>query len=480
MENEERLSDFRSSRRTPSVSLETYPKLPPNSTEAEQGVLGCCLLSPNDSIPALLSRKATAEEMYDLRHRSIFEQLVAMWGTTAIDLITVQQWLKDRNQLEGVGGIAYLSALQDAVPSAANLMYYYDIVREKKILRSAIQVCSDVIQKAYDDVGDFGEFVDHMEKSVLQVAESNVEKSDISMKEVILKATGIIEMKFANQGALTGVPSGFVDLDKLTNGFQNGEMIVIAARPGFGKTSLAMNIVEHAAVDCKLPVGVFSLEMTAESLGVRMLCSRARVNLRNINEGFLGEKDFSKLTMAAGKLASAQIQIDDSSGMDILQLRAKARRMWQQHGIKLFVIDYLQIMAGIKGGRNQNREQDVSDMSKGIKDLAKELNVPVIVLSQLNRDIEKDKHRKPRLADIRESGSIEQDADLVGLLYKPSNGDEDEKEEQDAIPINLLIAKQRNGPTGDVNLIFIKGTTRFESAAKVYSGDLPDNVTNMP
>ncbi len=476
MENEE---DFRGSQRRRPVSSERKDKLPPNSIEAEKGVLGCCLLSPNDSIPALLSRKANALEFFDLRHRSVFENLVEMWGTTAIDLITVQQWLKDRNILEGVGGIAYLSALQDAVPSAANLMYYYDIVREKNILREAIRVCSDVVERAYGEPGEFGEFVDHMEKSILQVAESNVEKSDQTMKEVVLKATAIIENKFANKGALTGVPSGYPDLDKMTCGFQNGEMIVIAARPSTGKTSLAMNIVEHAAVDHNIPVGVFSLEMTAESLGVRMLCSRARVNLRNINDGFLAEKDFTRLTNAAGKLANSPIHIDDSCGLDILQLRAKARRMWQQHGIKLFVIDYLQIMSGISGGRNQNRERDIADISMGTKALAKELGVPIIVLSQLNRDLEKDKHRKPRLADLRESGAIEQDADMVGILYKPSAGDEEEKEEHDAIPVNLLIAKQRNGPTGDVNLVFVKGHTRFESAAKVYGNDLPDNVTPM-
>jgi replicative DNA helicase len=239
-----------------------------------------------------------------------------------------------------------------------------------------------------------------------------------------------------------------------------------------------MNIAEHVAVDEKLPVGVFSLEMTAESLVLRMLCSRSRVNLRNIREGFLAERDFPKLTGSAGKLASAPLYIDDTAGLSILQLRAKARRMFQQYGIKLFVIDYLQLLNST-ARRAENRQQEIADISNGIKALAKELNVPVIVLSQLNRELEKDKSRKPRLSDLRESGSIEQDADLVGLLYKASSGDDDEATsvpEQEAASVNLYIAKQRNGPTGDVNLTFLRSFTRFESAAKVSAEDMPQNI----
>jgi replicative DNA helicase len=255
-------------------------------------------------------------------------------------------------------------------------------------------------------------------------------------------------------------------------------MIVIAARPSMGKTSLAMNIAEHVALEQKLPVGVFSLEMTSESLVLRMLCSRSRVNLRNIRDGFLAERDFPKLTGAAGKLANAPLFIDDTSGLSILQLRAKARRMSQQYGIKLFVIDYLQLLHST-ARRAENRQQEIADISNGVKSLAKELNVPVIVLSQLNRELEKDKNRKPRMSDLRESGSIEQDADLVGLLYKPSSGDDEDSgagggEEQDAVPVNLLIAKQRNGPTGDVHLTFLKSYTRFENAAKVSDDDVPN------
>jgi replicative DNA helicase len=296
-----------------------------------------------------------------------------------------------------------------------------------------------------------------------------------TIKDLVHKAINTIEDYHTRAGALTGLGTGFPDLDKMTSGMHGGEMIVIAARPSMGKTSLAMNIAEAVAIDQKQPVGVFSLEMTAESLVLRMLCSRSRVNLRNIRDGFLAERDFPKLTGAAGKLANAPLFIDDSAGLSILQLRAKARRMYQQHGIKLFVIDYLQLL-NASSQKIENRQQEIAQISNGIKALAKELDVPVIVLAQLNRELEKDKNRKPRLSDLRESGAIEQDADLVGLLYKPDAEkaeDEDGGGQQDveAVPVNLLIAKQRNGPTGDVCMTFLKSYTRYESASKV--ADVP-------
>jgi replicative DNA helicase len=277
---------------------------------------------------------------------------------------------------------------------------------------------------------------------------------------------------------LTGIGTGFVDFDKMTTGLHEGEMVVIAARPSVGKTSLAMNIAEHVALELKIPTGVFSLEMTADQLVLRMLCSRSRVNLRSIRDGFLAERDFPKLTGAAGKLAAAPLIVDDTSALSILQLRARARRMKQQHGIQLFVIDYLQLLHSTSR-KAENRQQEIADISGGIKALAKELAVPIIVLSQLNREVEKraGEDAKPRLSDLRESGAIEQDADLVGLLYretKSKDGEDDANEaEQDAIPMKLYIAKQRNGPTGDVALTFLKSYTRFESAAKVALEDVP-------
>ena len=292
-------------------------------------------------------------------------------------------------------------------------------------------------------------------ETYLRISETRVEGKTDKIKDLVNKAINLIEDFHKRQGMLTGVGTGFIDLDKMTTGLHGGEMIVIAARPSMGKTSLAMNVVEHVVLEQRLPVGVFSLEMTAESLVMRMLCSQARVNLRSVREGFLVERDFPKLTAAAGRLAGAPLFIEDSSGISILQMRAKARRMWQQYGIKLIVIDYLQLLHST-ARRAENRQQEIADISNGVKSLAKELNVPIIVLSQLNRELEKDKDRKPRLSDLRESGAIEQDADVVCLLYKASREEEEggAGEEQEALPVNLLIAKQRNGPTGDVHLTF--------------------------
>jgi replicative DNA helicase len=478
-------ADLRKSSRNRGILVDPskLERLPPHSIEAEQGVLGCVLLSPNECLGELIQTfKGGPEAFYDLRHRSVLELLIEMYDAKeAIDLITFQQRLKDRNQLEGIGGLTYLSALLDSVPSAANLSYYLDIVREKYLLRRMIQTCTEVIARVYEQQGEVDALLDEVERDVLHISEEREQDAPRTIKDLVHKAINTIEDFHQRQGMLTGISSGFPDLDKLTSGLHGGEMIVIAARPSMGKTSLAMNIAESVAIDQRLPVGVFSLEMTAESLVLRMLCSRARVNLRDIREGFLAERDFPKLTGAAGKLANAPLFIDDAPGLSILQLRARARRMTQHHGIKLFVIDYLQLLHSTSARRVENRQQEIADISNGIKALAKELNVPVIVLSQLNRELEKDKSRKPRLSDLRESGAIEQDADLVGLLYKadpanpnrPFNGEEEEEQEQDALPVNLLIAKQRNGPTGDVRLTFLKGYTRFESAAKVSPDDVP-------
>jgi replicative DNA helicase len=452
-------------------------RLPPHSPEAEQGVLGCVLLSPNECMGECIEKfKGGAEVFYDLRHQTIFSTLVEMYDRReAIDVITLQQQLKNKQRLEEVGGIAYLAALPDMVPSAANLSYYLDIVQEKYLLRKMIRTCTEVVGRVYDYEGEVDALMDEVEREILRISESRVQSQTTTIKDLVKKAINTIEDFHQRQGVLTGVGTGFTDLDKMTSGLHGGEMVVIAARPSMGKTSLAMNIAEHVAIEQRLPVGVFSLEMTSESLVLRMLCSRSRVNLRNVREGFLAERDFPKLTGSAGKLANAPLFIDDSSALSILQLRAKARRMSQQYGIKLFIVDYLQLLHST-ARRAENRQQEIADISSGIKSLAKELGVPVIVLSQLNRELEREKNRKPRLSDLRESGAIEQDADVVGLLYKPSSGDEDEGAagEEDVVPINLLIAKQRNGPTGDVELTFLKSYTRFESKAKVSDEDVPN------
>ena len=472
--------DLKKTRRQKAAAtgLARVDRLPPHSIEAEQGVLGCVLLSPGECMGVCIGKfKSGPELFYDLRHRHLYELLVEMYDhRDAIDLLTVQQRLKDRNQLEAVGGLAYLSSLPDAVPSAANLTYYADIVREKHLLRRMIHTCTNVVGRVYEHEGEVDSLLDEVERDVLRISEERVEAGTSTIKELVHKAINTIEDYHQRQGKLTGISTGFADFDKLTSGFHGGEMIVIAARPSMGKTSLAMNIAEHVAVEEGLPVGVFSLEMTAESLVFRMLCSRARVNLKDIRGGFIADRDFPKLTGAAWKLTNSPLYIDDTSSLSILQLRAKARRMWQQYGIKLLVIDYLQQMHS-SSRKVDNRQQEIADISNGVKALAKELSVPVIVLSQLNRDLERDKSRKPNLADLRESGAIEQDADVVGLLYKadpddPKKRKDDAEDEEtgvssDVLPVNLLIAKQRNGPTGEVKLTFLRSITRFESSAKI-------------
>jgi replicative DNA helicase len=460
-------------------TAQSVDRLPPHSIDAEQGVLGCILLSPNECMGECLSKlKGGSDVFYDLRHQTIFDAMADMFDKReAIDIITLQQRLKDRQLLEQVGGIAYLSGLPDVVPSSAHLDYYLNIVQDKFLLRKMIRVCTDVVARVYECEGEVDSLMDEVERDVLRISEFRVQSQINTIKDLVYRAINTIEDYHQRQGKLTGLPTGFIDLDKLTTGMHPGEMIVIAARPSVGKTSLAMNIAEHVALDNNIPVGVFSLEMTADSLVLRMLCSRSRVNLRNVRDGFLAERDFPKLTASAGKLANAALFIDDSSGLSILQLRAKARRMYQQYGIKLFVIDYLQLLHS-SSRKAENRQQEIADISGGIKALAKELNVPIIVLSQLNREVEREKGRPPRMSDLRESGSIEQDADLVGLLYRPQKPGEDEdmapSEPSDAIPVNLLIAKQRNGPADvDVHLTFLKTYTRFESAAKIQDDDVP-------
>jgi replicative DNA helicase len=384
--------------RRPQTGATTVDRLPPHAIDMEQGVLACILISPNECMGECIEKlKSGAEVFYDLRHQTIFSALAEMYDARqAIEVITLQQRLKDKQLLEQVGGLAYLSTLPDKVPSAANLPYYLDVVQEKYLLRKMIHVCTDVVGRVYDHEGEVDALMDEVERDILRISEARVQEHSNNIKELVKRAINQIEDFHQRQGMLTGVGTGFTDLDKMTSGFHPGEMIVIAARPSMGKTSLAMNIAEHVALEQKLPVGVFSLEMTSESLVLRMLCSRSRVNLRNVRDGFLAERDFPKLTGAAGKLANAPLFIDDTSGLSILQLRAKARRMSQQYGIKLFVIDYLQLLHST-ARRAENRQQEIADISSGVKSLAKELNVPVIepVESRIGEG------QEPQTADVR-------------------------------------------------------------------------------
>ena len=454
-------------RKKESIAAIPLDRTPPHDTAAEQGVLGCILLDPKENLSSCMAKIKDESMFYDLRHKAIYSALVQMSERSIpIDLLTLSHQLRTDGELDNIGGVAYLAELQDGVPSAANLEYYFDIVRDRGLLRKVIHTCTKAIADAYEETSEVERLIGEVEQSVLDIQTEHSISDNITIKDHVKQAIDTIEDYFKNKGGSTGIETGFTDFDRMTTGMHGGEMIVVAARPSMGKTSLAMNIVEHVVLKEGLPVGVFSLEMSADALVMRMLCSLAGINLRDLRDGFLQNRDFPRIVDASGKLSKSGLHIDDSGGLSIIQLKARARRMWQQHGTKLFVIDYMQLLHSTSRRGGENRQQEIAEISSGIKALAKELSVPIIVLSQLNRELEKDKNRKPRLSDLRESGAIEQDADLVGLLYKPGGADNDDDEaDSEAEQINLLIAKQRNGPTGDVRLIFRKEFTRFENAA---------------
>ena len=455
---------------SPTGSEQDIHRTPPHSVEAEQGVLGSMLISPRETIAECVE-KITEEYFYVPAHRTIYNVLVDLWNAgQAIDLITFTQVLRDRSLLESVGGAAFVTSLFTFVPTAANVGYYIDIVRDKYILREIIATATESVRRAYEEQDEVNNLLDEVEQRIFAVGEDRFKGEMLSMKEQVMSTLESIEKLFENKGAITGVSTGFRDLDKLTSGLHSSEMIVIAARPSMGKTALAMNIAEHAAIEVKLPVAIFSLEMSAQQLVQRMLCSRARVNLAKTRDGFLAEADFPKLTHAASKLAEAKIFIDDSAGLSILELRAKARRLKAQQDVQLIIVDYLQLLRSTSRRAHDNRQLEISEISAGLKGLAKELKIPIIVVAQLNRNPEirtGSGKGVPRLADLRESGSIEQDADLVGLLVREEYyADSDEERTELEGKAELIIAKQRNGPIGQVKLTFLKNFTRFEDRAE--------------
>jgi replicative DNA helicase len=438
--------------------------------EAEQGVLGSMLIAPRDAIAEVVE-KINENYFYIPAHQTTYSALVDLWNNNhGIDLITFTQTLRDRNLLETIGGASFVTNLFTFVPTAANVGYYLEIVREKYILREIIAACTEGARRSYEEQDEVDNLLDEVEQRIYAVGEDRFKGQSPTMKDQVMEAIEAIEKLWEQKGSLTGLASGFVEFDRMTSGLHPAEMIVIAARPSMGKTAFVMNIVEHVAVHEKKPVAVFSLEMGSQQLVQRMLCSGARVNLRKARDGFLAESDFDKLTTAAAKLAEAQIYIDDTPGLTILELRAKARRLKAKHDLSLIVVDYLQLLRSTSRRGQDNRQIEISEISAGIKGLAKELSVPIIVAAQLNRNPENrtgDSKGRPRLSDLRESGSIEQDADLVGLLVRQEYyADTEEEKDETEGKADLIIAKQRNGPTGDVPLTFIKEFTRFEDRAR--------------
>ena len=447
----------------------------PNSLDAEIAVLGAMLLSPQEA-GSQARERLEEHHFYHAAHQVIFREIAALQDAMqAVDQVTLMQRLADKKQLDEVGGVAYLVDLINRVPTTANLDQYIDIVWEKFLLRQLIEAAHGIIAKSFEQQDDVKGWVDEVEQQIFNITAEKTVTGAQPVKAFIKDAMQSIERLYDQRGAITGVATGFRDLDKLTSGLHPSNMIIIAGRPSMGKTALAMNIAENVAIDQNIPVGVFSLEMSSEELVKRMLCSRAKVNLRAVRDGFLAERDFHPLTAAASQLMKAPLYIDDSAGLTINQVRARARRMHLQYGIRLLVIDYLQLMRAPSRRADQSRQVEVADISGGVKALAKELHIPIVILSQLNRQPDSRDEGKPRLSDLRESGSLEQDADLVGLLVRPEvyADDKSEKEAQKG-KATLFIEKQRNGPTGKIDLTFLNEYTRFEDAARIEAGDIPD------
>ena len=443
--------------------------MPPYSSEAEAGVLGCILLDAPAALPECVTRfgKAGASVFYDNRHAAIYGACNACAEAHGglVDLVLLRQRLTDCGQLEEVGGLEYLMGLQDATPSAANVAMYAQVVWEKWLLRRAIQACSEAIRRMYSEGSrPVGELLDQMEQEVLAVNQERASGGAEArgMLELMQRTNELIDTLHRGVGIVGGIRTRFGYLDKVTGGLHRKELSVLAARPSLGKTSLALNMALNAAKLEGTAAGVFSLEMSAEDLVLRMRCAEAGVDFHKLRTGFPAKEDLQRLGDGMIKMSGLPLWIDDTPALGILELRARARRLARRHRCELFVVDYLQLMHGLPKDYRGSREREVADISAGLKSMAKELNAAVLVCSQLNREMERNKNRKPQLADLRESGAIEQDADLVMMLYRPKS--DQEEEDGPTQRVNALVAKQRNGPTGDVELIFRRSLMRFEDA----------------
>ena len=443
-----------------------YDREPPYSLEAEVSVLGGLLI---DAESVLKLEDMVDDSMFFREaHRVLFRSIRHLHEKRmGIDVVTVGDHLRTTGELDRAGGLEYLAELLDAVPTAANIQYHARIIRDKALLRRLVDASTRIIQDVYEP-GDrtVNELVDEAEARVFQVAQSHDRRGFVWIKDLLWEAFENIEHLQQTKGGLTGVPTGFSRLDQMTTGLQKGDLVIVAARPAMGKTSLVLNIAQNAAIDHKVPVALFSLEMSKEQLVYRLLCSEARVDAQKLRTGRLSPSDYQRIGTAGAKLNTAPIWIDDSPGGTVLDMRAKARRLKSEAGLGLLVIDYLQLMAGT--GKQESRQQEVSQISRGLKSLARELEVPVIALSQLSRGPEQRTDHRPQLSDLRDSGSIEQDADLVMFLYRPgyySSTGLDEDGNSLEGKAELIMSKQRNGPTGTLELYFHQQYTRFDDVA---------------
>lgn len=405
-----------------------------------------------------------SQDFFRDAHRRIFEKMVGLTDRNQpVDFVTLTDELTRSGELEEVGGPAYVSALTDGVPRSANVEYYARIVKEKSTLRRLIQASNEVLVRAYDAEEDADDLLDEAERTIFSIAEGRMRSGFVKLSELVDGGYAMLEQLQASRGLVTGVPSGFVELDKMTSGFQKSDLVIVAARPAMGKTSFVMNIALNAALEAGKSVGVFSLEMSKEQLFLRMLTSEARVDAHRFRGGFLGEQDYERLNGAFARLHDAKVFIDDTASAGILEMRAKSRRLKLEHGLDMLVIDYLQLMQG--RGRFDNRQQELASISRSLKILAKELEIPILALSQLSRATETRSDHRPQLSDLRESGALEQDADVVMFIYREEVYAASEEERRPEVEgmAEIIIGKQRNGPIGSVPLAFLKQYTRFEN-----------------
>jgi replicative DNA helicase len=445
-------------------------KLPPQSLEAEMSVLGGILID-NDAINRVLEILGV-EDFYRESHRKIFQAMMRLSDQREpCDLITMTDMLKKQGELEEVGGASYLLTLVDYVPTAANIAYYCRIVKEKSVNRKLISVATEIVTRGYDEQADINELLDLAQKNIYEISENKLRPQYVPVQAVLKEAFTILKTLHDRKEHVTGVPTGYVDLDQMTAGFQPGDLIIVAARPSMGKTTFALNVAEYASADPhnkkKVPSVIFSLEMGKEQLVMRFLASIAKVDFGRMRTGHFLDSDWPRLTRAAGILHDAKIFIDDTPAISVLELRSKARRLKSEHDIGLIIIDYLQLMRG--GVNSESRQQEISEISRSLKALAKELSVPVIALSQLNRELEKRADKRPMMSDLRESGAIEQDADVIMFVYRESVYCEQCRKRDGSCTQNhdrnaeIIIGKQRNGAIGTVNLAFFGEHTRFEN-----------------
>jgi replicative DNA helicase len=435
----------------------------PHNLEAEKCVLGAILIDNQAFNQA--AEVIDAQDFFRDAHRRIFDKMVGLTDRSQpVDLVTLNDELTRSGEIDDVGGPAYISSLTDGVPRSANVEYYARIVKEKSTLRRLIESANVVLGRAYDAEEDADALLDEAERSIFQIADDRMRTGFVRLGEMVDSGYQLIEKLQEHRGLVTGVPSGFVDLDAMTSGFQPSDLVIVAARPSMGKTSFVLNIALHCGIEAGRTIGVFSLEMAKEQLFIRMLTSEARVDAHRFRGGFFGEQDYARLVEAFARLHDARVFIDDTPSLGILEMRAKARRLKLEHGLDLLVIDYLQLMQG--RGRFENRQQELASISRSLKILAKELNVPILALSQLSRAPETRGDHRPQLSDLRESGALEQDADVVLFIFREEMyGADDERSTEANGTAEIIVGKQRNGPTGTVRLAFLKQYTRFENLA---------------